>query len=93
MNSKDVRYPVIFVLVAATYFGAAELGLSQAFIHANVSPVWPPTGVAIAAVLLLGYRISPAILPGAFVANIETGVSVVTAGGIAAGNTLEALTA
>jgi len=79
--------------VAAVYFGAAKLGLSLAFLHVSVSPVWPPTGIAIAAVLWLGYRISPAILLGAFLANLVTGEPVATAGGIAVGNTLEALSA
>jgi PAS domain S-box-containing protein len=65
----------------------------MAFLHASVSPVWPPTGIAIAAVLWLGYRISPAIFVGAFLANLATGEPVATAMGIAIGNTLEALCA
>jgi PAS domain S-box-containing protein len=81
------------ILVAAVYFAAAKLGLSLAFIHANVSPVWPPTGVAIAAMLLLGYRIWSGILVGAFLANLFTPVPIATAAGIALGNTLEALAA
>ncbi|HYJ87637.1 MAG TPA: MASE1 domain-containing protein, partial [Pyrinomonadaceae bacterium] len=79
-------------IIALVYFAAAELGLSLAFIHANVSPVWPPTGVAIAALLLLGYRVWPGILLGAFAANVLTPVSLGTTLGIAVGNTLEALT-
>jgi len=95
-TSADSDYLVQFItllVVTAVYFGAAKLGLSLAFIHANVSPVWPPTGVAIAAVLLLGYRIWPAILLGAFLANLSTPVPIATAVGIALGNTLEALSA
>lgn len=84
---------LVIVIVASIYFGAARLGLSLAFIHENVSPVWPPTGVAIAALLLLGYRIWPGILLGAFLANLFTPVPVATAGGIAVGNTIEALAA
>src|SRR5258706_2524511 len=85
-------YLVWVLAVAAVYFAAAKLGLSLAFLHVSVSPVWPPTGIAIAAVLWLGYRISPAILLGAFLANLATGEPVATAG-IAIGNTLEALSA
>lgn len=92
--STNSNYPIYFlklVVVAAIYFGSAKLGLSLAFINASVSPVWPPTGVAIAAVLLLGYRIWPAIFLGALLANLFTPVNAVTATGIAIGNTLEAL--
>jgi signal transduction histidine kinase/integral membrane sensor domain MASE1 len=80
-------------VIAIVYFAAAELGLSLAFIHANVSPVWPPTGLAVAAILLLGYRVWPGILIGAFAANVLTTIPIGSVLGIAAGNTLEALTA
>jgi integral membrane sensor domain MASE1 len=49
----------LILAVAAIYFLAAKLGLSLAFLNASVSPVWPPTGVAIAVVLWLGYRTAP----------------------------------
>lgn len=93
LSKTVLSYLVWATVTAAVYFGAARLGLSLAFLHASVSPVWPPTGIAIAAVLWLGYRISPAILLGAFLANLATGEPIGTAGGIAIGNTLEALTA
>ena len=83
----------VLILVSAVYLAAAKLGLSVAFLNASVSPVWPPTGVAIAAVLLFGYRVSPAIFTGALVANMVTGLAFGPAGGIALGNTLEALSA
>ncbi len=92
-DSSNSIYFLKLVVVTVIYFAAARLGLSLAFIHANVSAVWPPTGVAIAAVLLLGYRIWPAILLGAFLANLLTPVPVATTAGIAIGNTLEALSA
>lgn len=84
---------VRLLVLAAVYVAAAEFGLSMASAHINVSPVWPPTGIAIAAVLLLGYRVWPGILLGAFLVNLWTGVSFATAGGIAVGNTLEAVSA
>lgn len=89
----NLKYFLTLAVVAAVYFGAAKLGLSLAFMNASVSPVWPPTGVAIAAVLLFGFRVWPAIVVGAFLANLFTPVSVATASGIAIGNTLEALAA
>src|SRR5512141_2603465 len=80
--------------VAAIYFLAAKLGLSLAYLNASVSPVWPPTGVAIAAVLWLGYRATPGVVIGALLANyLLTDVPLAAAVGISSGNTLEALTA
>jgi signal transduction histidine kinase len=88
---KRVPYAVAVALLAAVYFGAAKLGLAMAFEQSNVSPVWPPTGLALAALLLLGRRYWPGVALGAFLANATTDVSLATAGAIAAGNTLEAL--
>lgn len=80
--------------VAVIYFLAAKLGLSLAYLNASVSPVWPPTGVAIAAVLWLGYRATPGVLIGALSANyLLTDVPLAASVGISIGNTLEALTA
>jgi PAS domain S-box-containing protein len=62
-----------------------------AFINASVSAVWPPTGIALAAALLFGVRVWPAILIGAFLVNVTTAGSVATSVGIATGNTLEAV--
>src|SRR5205085_3265679 len=59
--------------------------------HASASPVWPPTGIALAALLVLGPRVWPAILVGAFIVNVTTAGSVVTSLAIAIGNTLEGL--
>ena len=78
-------------ILATVYLAAARLGLSLAVMHPNVSLVWPPTGIALAALLLFGSRLWPGIALGAFLANALTGVPVATAGGIAVGNSLEAL--
>ncbi len=81
------------LLVAAVYLASAKLGLSLAFVAEQVSAVWPPTGIALAAVLLFGYQVWPGIALGAFVANVTTNEPVLTACGISLGNTLEALIA
>jgi PAS domain S-box-containing protein len=84
----------VILIVAGLYFVAAKLGLSLASLNASVSPVWPPTGVAIALGLWLGYRALPGVLLGALLANyLLTDVALATAAGISVGNTLEALTA
>ncbi len=78
-------------ILTLVYFAAATFGLSLAAMHKNVSLVWPPTGIAVAAVLLFGYRIWPGIALGAFLVNAFTGVGLVVSAAIATGNTLEAL--
>ncbi len=84
----------LILIVAAVYFLAAKLGLSLAFLNASVSPVWPPTGVAIAVVFWLGYRAVPGVFLGALLANsLLTNVSFATTSGITIGNTLEAIAA
>ena len=77
--------------LAALYFTAAKLGLTLAFLNASATAVWPPTGIALAALLLLGTRVWPGVFLGAFLANLTTAGTLVTSLGIAAGNTLEAL--
>ena len=78
-------------ILTVVYFAAARFGLSLAAMHKSVSLVWPPTGIALAAVLLFGYRIWPGIALGAFLANAFTGVGLAVSAAIATGNTLEAL--
>jgi PAS domain S-box-containing protein len=93
MRFKTLRFLGLAIAVSFVYLLAARLGLSLASVHTNVSPVWPPTGVAIAALLLFGRSLWPSILVGAFAANFWTGVSIPTAAGIALGNSLEAVLA
>ena len=76
--------------VGVVYVVAAKLGLAFAIVHASATPVWPPTGIALAAMLLLGRGIWPVIFVGAFLVNVTTAGSVLSSLGIAAGNTLEA---
>src|SRR5438132_13120862 len=92
-HSKLVDLGVILI-VAGLYLVAAKLGLSLSSLNASVSPVWPPTGVAIALVFWLGYRTVPGVFLGALLANsLLTSVPFATTSGIAIGNTLEAITA
>lgn len=79
------------VILAVVYFGAAKLGLALAFVNASATAVWPPTGIALAALLILGYRAFPGILLGAFVANATITGFTPTTLSISIGNTLEAL--
>jgi PAS domain S-box-containing protein len=77
--------------LAAIYFLSAEAGLLLAFVQENATPAWPPTGIALAALLLRGKHLWPGVFLGAFVVNIFTDASFLVALGIAGGNTLEAV--
>lgn len=80
--------------IAAIYFVAAKIGLSLAFMNVSVSPVWPPAGVAIAAILWFGYRAAPGVALGALLANyFLTDVPLAPSAVMAVGNTLEAVSA
>ena len=83
----------VVAALAAIYVGAAMLGLSLAYLHPSATPVWPPSGISIAALLLAGPWAWPGILVGAFVANFWTSGHALPSLGIAIGNTLEAVVA
>ena len=87
-----LRVPMLQTLaVFAAYVLAGKLGLAFASLHASATPVWPPAGIALAALLLFGTRVWPAVFAGAFVVNVTTTGAVWSSLGIAGGNTLEAL--
>jgi len=93
LRSQVLKQIVIGMGVCAGYILAAKLSLLLASVHPSATPVWPPTGIAIAALVAFGLRFWPAIFMGAFVVNVTTAGSVLTSAGIATGNTLEALLA
>ena len=92
-NSSRSRILIAAAILAAVYFVVGKLSLKLAFLNASASPVWPPAGITVAALLLYGYRLWPGIFVGAFLVNVLTAGNVFSSLGIAAGNTLEALIA
>ena len=80
-------------LVAATYWIAARLSLTLALVHGQVTPIWPPTGIALVAILVLGRSVWPAIFAGALAVNLPIGPSPLGAAVIATGNTIAPLVA
>ncbi|MDD5170353.1 MAG: MASE1 domain-containing protein [Syntrophales bacterium] len=89
---------IVVVIITIAYYAAARLSLFLALGPTNTSPIWPPSGIALAGVLMLGYRIGPGIFLGAFFANIfvlesmgfSPSAAMATAILTAAGSTLEA---
>src|ERR1700704_6236918 len=90
LRLKLIRLPLA---IAALYVITAKFGFTMAFTAEQVTLVWPPSGLALAAVLLLGRGIWPGVFLGAFLANITTHEPFAVALAIAAGNTLEAVIA
>jgi anti-anti-sigma factor len=84
-------YALQIVAVATAYTVSGKLGLELAYATKSITAIWPPTGIALAALVLGGYRLWPAVALGALLANVGTGAPAVTVFGIVVGNTLEAL--
>lgn len=84
------QYLLRLGLLAVAYLLVARLGQGLSVVHPIISPLWAPTGVALAALILGGRRLWPAVLVGSFVVNL-TAVDPATSLAVAVGNTLEAL--
>ena len=83
-----LRTTLVDLAVAAAYVAAAKFGFTLAFATKQVTAIWPPTGIALAALVLFGLRAWPGVALGAFVANALSSEAVGTALGISVGNTL-----
>jgi diguanylate cyclase (GGDEF)-like protein len=85
----SLRHFGLLLALALLYTAAGKLGLRLGIVNPSASPVWAPTGIAIAAFVVVGMRVWPAIFAGAFLYNLTTAGSILTSLGIATGNTLE----
>jgi diguanylate cyclase (GGDEF)-like protein len=90
-RTSSLRHIGVLAGLAAVYFAAGKFGLGLAFVHPSASAVWPPSGIALSALLIFGYEVWPAVLIGAFLVNATTMGSPLTSLGIGLGNTLEGL--
>ena len=88
---RRVRFVLWLALIAVAYYGAAKLGTSLSVSRGVITPVWAPSGIALASLLILGVRYWPAVAIGAFTANATSGVALAIAAGISVGNTLAAV--
>jgi len=77
------------IALFAAYYAAGRLGMALHFTGTNISPVWPPSGIAVGALLVIGIRYWPVLLGAAFLSEIAGGLPPALAGALAAGNTLE----
>jgi serine phosphatase RsbU (regulator of sigma subunit) len=91
---RDVQRTVLAaVAVGIGYYLGARLGLGLSLVEHNVTPLWPPTGVALAGFLLFGRRIWPAVALAALAANLPISTGVLPATVTAVGNTAAPLVA
>ncbi|MFH0933938.1 MAG: MASE1 domain-containing protein, partial [Pseudomonadota bacterium] len=77
--------------LSVVYFLTAKLGLALALLHNTVTLFWPPSGIALASLLIFGWRVFPAIFIGEFFANLMTGLPLASVVGISCGNALGGL--
>jgi PAS domain S-box-containing protein len=91
VQASRARDALWFLVVAGAYVGAAKVGLDLDVARGVITPVWGPSGIALAALLILGLRFWPAVALGAFIANVTSDSSVGVSAAIAVGNTLEAV--
>src|SRR5687768_5897980 len=83
LDRGSMRFAAALLVLFVTYYLSGKFGLSLAFVHSNATAVWPPTGLALAALLVGGLRLWPAVFVGAFLVNISTAGSWATSLGIA----------
>src|SRR5260221_5072374 len=84
-----IKLTILFIL----YFVTAKVGLALDAVSGFATPVWAPTGLSLAFILLFGYELWPAIFLAAFTVNLSTGATPLAALGIGVGNTLESVVA
>lgn len=78
--------------LAAVYFVTARVGVSLATIGPNITLVWPPSGLALAALFLGGLRLWPGVVLGELTLNVLTsGIPFGSALGMSLGNAAEAV--
>jgi PAS domain S-box-containing protein len=84
---------VAMLVLVVVYLGCAELSLQLAIAPGFATPVWPPSGIALAMLLVYGMRLWPGVWLAACLANAWQGAPWIATAAIATGNTLEALVA
>ena len=86
-----IQYLGQVLILSAIYLIAAWIGLSMGFMEKKVALLWPPSGIALAAILLYGYRLWPGIVLGVILANILIGAPPEFVFVTAIGNSLAAV--
>jgi len=91
LKNKQIRYVLGLILLCAAYYITGKIGLGLEVVNRFAAPVWPPAGIALAAILLYGYRMWPGLLIGAILIYISIGASFFVTLSISVGSTFAAL--
>ena len=83
-TSRDLA---IVGVTAVSYYAGARIGLLPALVRGQVTPFWPPTGIAVVCALMFGLRSAPGVAIAAFAVNAPLGPNLLAAAAIALGNT------
>src|SRR5436189_4141221 len=65
LNRPGLTIPTRVIILTAFYFIGGLIGKAGAFMGGDLALVWPPSGIALAAILLFGYRFLPGVALGA----------------------------
>lgn len=93
LSRINLRYFFLVLGLAVTYFLAAQIGLPFAFPGENITPVWPPAGVALAALLLFGAKLWPGVAIGQIAVVAFEGEPLLSSIGVVVGNTVQPIVA
>lgn len=88
---RRIRFWVPFSITFVAYYFAARIALDVSAVHTFAAPLWPPTGIALAALYFGGRRLAPAVALAAVAVNLTIGAPIIAAVVIALGNMFEAL--
>lgn len=86
-----VPYLVTVGSIAVACFLAVRLTVALLHLNGVALPLWPPAGIALAALLLMGQRVWPGIALGIFICGLSLGASLPIVGLATLGNTLGAI--
>jgi signal transduction histidine kinase/ActR/RegA family two-component response regulator len=90
-SKNNARRLIQMGLLFLAYALTAKVGLGLSAVNHFATLIWPPSGIALACLLLYGYELWPAVMLAAFLINLSLGAPPPVALGIAAGNTLQPL--
>lgn len=90
-RTATLRYFLTVLGLAAAYFLFAKIGIMFSYDHSSITVVWPPTGIALGAILLFGHRLWPGITLGIVVLMVSNRDPWIAVVGVSIGNTLHAV--